>query len=89
MATADQITDVLSRAADIIEPHIGGKFKVRDRAEGAAQDLAAAGLLVGCEYRPGLVREQAVQVLQCRHNWGVSVSIADDLIRAGLLREER
>lgn len=82
--------DVLSRAADIIKPHIDGNFKRRDRAEGQARQLYNCGLLAGGE--PGRsnlpVQEQATNVLQCVQSWTVAERIAAELAEAGLLREE-
>ncbi len=39
------MTDIRTRAADIIEPHISGNFKRRERAESNAQTLDHYGLL--------------------------------------------
>jgi hypothetical protein len=77
-----------SHAADIIETHITGTFKRRERAEGNADDLHRAGLL--CGGRPSgnvPVREQAVNILQCRMNWPDAERITADLAAAGLLAE--
>lgn len=85
---ADQTAGVRIRAADIIEPHLDGDFKRRDRAEGNAADLCYSGLLA-CH--PGTlsdavpVQEQVVNVLQCRLPWKVAERIAADLAAAGLL----
>lgn len=75
------------RAADIIEPHIDGGFKRRERAEGNADDLAAAGLLNDGQPTASLViRERAESVLQCRHGWRAAETIAAELHKAGLLK---
>lgn len=83
--------DVLARTADVIEPHITGNFKRRDRAEGNAKDLHDAGLLRGGRVYPGsgTVQEQAAANLQCIFNWPIAEQIADELAEAGLLRQER
>jgi hypothetical protein len=90
VSAADRRHDELvrARAADIIEPHITGNFKRRDRAEGNADDLHRAGLLYGG--RPSgtvPVREQAVNILQCRMNWPDAEQISADLAEANLLAE--
>ncbi|RKR92719.1 hypothetical protein BDK92_7197 [Micromonospora pisi] len=85
-----QSTNVLARVADVIEPHIDGTFKVRDRAEGMARQLYVCGLLAGGE--PGRsslpVQEQAANVLQCVQSWTTAEQIAAELAEAGLLRQE-
>jgi hypothetical protein len=81
-------TTTRSRAADIIERHLTGTFKLRQRAEGNADDLHRAGLLYGG--RPSgtvPVREQAVNILQCRQSWPDAERITADLSAAGLLSE--
>jgi hypothetical protein len=87
--TNQTTTDVLTRAADIIEPYINGHFKRRYRAEIAARMLHDGGLLAGGE--PGRstlpVQEQAVNALQCVQPWKVAEKIAAELAEAGLLRE--
>lgn len=78
---------VLDRAADIIEPHINGSFKRRERAEGNAADLAAAGLLNDGQPTDSIViKERAEAVLQCRHGWRTAEAIAAELHKAGLLK---
>jgi hypothetical protein len=83
------MTDTIrARAADIIEPHITGTFKRRDRAEGNADDLHRAGLLYGGRPSGSVpVREQAVNILQCRQSWPDAERITADLADAGLLSE--
>lgn len=81
---------VLDLAADIIEPHIDGDFKRRERAEGNARDLAAAGLLNGVtggqsRSKAG-IRAQVEAVLQCRQGWQTAEKIAAELDAAGLLK---
>lgn len=78
---------VLARAADIIEPHIDGDFKRRERAEGNAADLAAAGLLNdGQPTSSTVIRARTKAVLQCRHGWRTAETIAAELDAAGLLK---
>jgi hypothetical protein len=81
-------TDVLARVADVIEPHMTGTFKRRQRVEGAAEDLARAGLLAGGN-SPSVVTivEQVAAVLQCRMDWPTAERIAAELAAAGLLKE--
>ncbi|WP_433460660.1 hypothetical protein [Micromonospora sp. CA-248212] len=78
---------IIDRAADIIEPHIATRFKRRLLAEGNAQDLARAGLLVGGHSTSTVtIRAQAEAVLQCRQDWPTAEKIAAELDAAGLLK---
>jgi len=78
---------VIDQAADIIEPHITSRFKRRQLAEGNAQDLARAGLLVGGDNTSTVtIRAQAEAVLQCRQGWKTAEKIAAELDAAGLLK---
>ena len=85
----------MTPVADIIEPHIDGRFKRRDRALGAAEDLRDAGLLAcspdhTVKFAPRLPGpEAAVNLLQCRLPWSAAEAIAAELADAGLLRENR
>lgn len=78
----------LAKATDIIERHIEGTFKRRDRAEGAAKDLLHTGLLKDSTERPprGDIRKLAAAVLQARYAWPVAEDIAASLAVAGLLK---
>jgi hypothetical protein len=83
--------DAVTRAAELIEPHIDGKRRRADRAHDAAQDLADAGLLAGGQTQTASrspVRDQAAAVLQCRLSWGPAEAIAAELESAGLLRAD-
>lgn len=72
---------LIRAAADVIESHIDGSFKRRERAVSNAYGLADSGVL-------GMgTREQAVNVLQCRHEWKIAEQIADALWAAGLIKE--
>lgn len=85
------MSDALADAALIIEPYISSDFKRQARALGSADDLRQAGLLAGCEpttRSPLPVREQAANILGCRHDWPDGTAIADKLNEAGLLRAE-
>ncbi len=76
-------------AANIIEPHIIGDYRRRDRAEGVAEDLHRAGLLVGSIPNGSACGPlAATHVLQCRFSWAAAESIAADLAAADLLRTE-
>lgn len=80
--------DVRDKAADIIEPHVEGRFRIRDRAVATADDLAESGLLAGQQPRvsPSVpVRQAAANVLQCRTSWDLADKIAAELDAAGLL----
>ena len=83
-------TDVLARVADIIEPHIDGGFKRRERADANAYDLHGAGLLHGGKAWPGTgtVQERVTYTLQCRMSWKDAETVAAELAAAGLLRQE-
>lgn len=88
--SANAVADrgAVDRAADIIEPHITSRFKRRQSAEGNAQDLADAGLLLGGHSRSTVaVREQAANLLQCRQDWATAETMAAALDAAGLLKE--
>ena len=78
----------LAKATDIIERHIEGTFKRRDRAEGAAVDLLRTGLLKDSTEQPPLgdIRKLAAAVLQARYAWPVAEDIAASLAVAGLLK---
>ena len=78
-------------AADVIEPHIDGTFKRRQRAEGVARELHDAGLLYGGQVYPGTgtVQQQVAYRLQCRMSWPTAEKVAAELAEAGLLRQER
>jgi hypothetical protein len=76
--------EIRTRAADIIEPHITGDFKRRDRAEGVAEELDDANLLAGgCSYFDA--RERVVNQLQCRMSWPTAEQVAAELAAADLL----
>lgn len=80
--------DIRDQAADIIEPHINGKHRVRDRAVSVANDLATYGLLAGQHPTVSTavtVREAAYNLMQCRLSQLVAERIADALADAGLL----
>lgn len=80
---------IIDRAADIIEPHLTGTFKLRQRAEMNARTLSNSGLLAGgwAKPQPGVgFREQAVNVLQCQQEWRTAEKIAAELDAAGLLK---
>ncbi|MEV0214334.1 hypothetical protein [Micromonospora sp. NPDC050695] len=80
---------IIDQAADIIEPHLAGTFKLRQRAEMNARTLSTSGLLDGgwAKPQPGLsFREQAVNVLQCQQEWKTAENIAAELDAAGLLK---
>ncbi|MFJ1539250.1 hypothetical protein ACIODS_11975 [Micromonospora chalcea] len=80
---------VIALAADVIEPYITSPFKQRQLAECSSRTLANTGLLAdgGPAPKSGLpVREQAVNVLQCQHEWATAEKIAAELDTAGLLK---
>ncbi len=82
--------DVIAEAADVIEPYLHGKFRIRDRAEGSARDLHTYGLLRGGVPTGDAklsVQERAVNILQCRQSQPVAERIVADLEAAGLLAE--
>lgn len=79
------MTSIRTRAADIIEPHITGDFKRRERAEDWALDLDTVGLLLGGQKAGGDAHEQAANVLQCRTEWPTAECVAAELAAAGLL----
>ncbi|MGS2615136.1 hypothetical protein ACVCAH_11515 [Micromonospora sp. LZ34] len=84
---SETATDVLTRAADIIESHITSRFKRRQLAEGNARDLAGAGLLTGGHSRSSnTIRAQVEAILQCRQDWVAAERIAAELDAAGLLK---
>jgi hypothetical protein len=86
--TTDLNIDILTRAADIIEPHITSLFKRRELAQSNAVCLDDAGLLAGGRPTGSVpVREQVVNILGCRHSWPVAEKITADLAEAGLLAE--
>lgn len=76
--------DTAARAADVIEPFLHGKFKIRERAEGSARDLETHGLLLGGTQADD-VRDRAVNILQCRYSWRDAERIVDALADARLL----
>jgi hypothetical protein len=78
------VTDIRTRAADIIEPHIAGDFKRRERAEDVAGELDYAGLLLGGSGWSN-AEERAVNQLQCRMSWPTAEKVAAELAVAGLL----
>lgn len=84
------MTATVSRVADIIEPHTLGGLKRRQWAEGTAESLNHAGLLVGGRAWPGTgtVGEQVAANLQCVFDWPTAERIAAELAEAGLLRAD-
>jgi hypothetical protein len=80
---------IRSRAADVIESHIGGGRKNRERAEGCAEDLHCHGLLRGGNARgTGTIQQRAVHLLQCRQPWKTATAIVADLAAADLLNND-
>jgi hypothetical protein len=84
---------IRAAAADTIERHLvasGAKFRVRDRAEGAALELDHYGLLAGGNPRTGsgTAAEKTSAQLQCQYGWAVAEQITSDLAAAGLLRDD-
>lgn len=79
------MSGILARAADLIEPHINGKFRVRDRAEGAAADLSVYNLLRGFPDPGKDAQERAARVLSCRFGDITAERIAAELAAADLL----
>ncbi|WP_045740893.1 hypothetical protein [Actinoplanes rectilineatus] len=78
--------DILNRVADIVEPHIGSNFKLRQRALGTAENLAHSNLLVGQQSTIQLPsQEAAANLLHCTFNWPAAERIAAELHEAGLL----
>jgi hypothetical protein len=76
------VSTLRTRAADVIEPHISGSFKRRERAEGHAMTLDHDGLLGS-----GLpdAEVQAANNLQCVMSWPEAEKVAAELAAAGLL----
>jgi hypothetical protein len=83
---------VHSKVSDIIEQAMSGhtKFRVRERAEGATDDLRWVSLLAGDEPQrgSGTVQQRVAATLQCRYSWPLAEQIAASLAEAGLLRED-
>lgn len=78
-------------AASIVEAHINGKHMRWERAQGSINDLQTYGLLAGQQAFNETtlpVREQAVNILRCRHGDIVAERIVADLANAGFLRGE-
>lgn len=78
------MSDVRRLAADLIEPHIRGDFKRRERAERIAVSLDDAGHLRGAEPRSD-ARERTAAHLHCVMDWPVAEQVAADLDDADLL----
>jgi hypothetical protein len=76
------VADILDRAADIIEPHVTGSFKRRERAESHARTLDDYGLL-GCDAPDAEVR--VANNMQCVMSWPDAERVAAELAAAGLL----
>lgn len=80
---------ILASAVDIVERHMTGTYRRQLRAFGNVSDLHNAGLLVDGNAKTDLpVREQAVNLLQCRNDWPTAERIVADLAEAGLLKTE-
>ena len=76
------MTSLRARAADIIEPHLTGTFKRRERAEGHGTTLDHYGLL-GSGLPDAEVR--VANNLQCVMSWPEAEKVAAELAAAGLL----
>ena len=80
---------IVESVADLIEPHITGTYRRRERAVCGADTLRFHGVLVVGAQRSSLpARERAANILQCQHSWKVAERIAADLAEAGLLASE-
>lgn len=78
------MSNIRTRAADVIERHLTLKYRRRISAESIAEELDHHGLLFGgSSYADA--EERAVNQMQCRMEWKTAELIAAGLARAGLL----
>lgn len=79
------MSDYRTQAADVIEPHVTGRFKRRERAEGIATSLDDFGLLHATELPDQGNVDRAANHLACVMNWPTAQRCAEALYEAGLL----